>query len=147
MRIFYRAPAGCTAEKEIENGQEESRRKRNMGFMYAVIWCAHSQALDGRNAELAGGLSINPILSGLRRPVAINLFYYYNYQAQFGWNVPADELHLQPGEDLRGPGLQLHECQLTLTGKPNEHPSFLHYQFCIFLAFNLLPFLENFSFS
>jgi hypothetical protein len=24
-------------------------------------------ALDGRNAELAGGLSSNPILSGLRR--------------------------------------------------------------------------------
>ena len=28
-------------------------------------------ALDGRNAELAGGLSSNPILSGLRR-TAIN---------------------------------------------------------------------------
>jgi hypothetical protein len=26
-------------------------------------------------------------------------------QAQLGRNVPADEFHLQPGEDLRGPGL------------------------------------------
>jgi hypothetical protein len=31
MRIFYRAPVGCTAEKETENGQEERRRREEYG--------------------------------------------------------------------------------------------------------------------
>jgi hypothetical protein len=40
MRIFYRAPAGCdSGKKETESGQGERQRKRNMGFVYAVIWC------------------------------------------------------------------------------------------------------------
>ncbi len=33
----------------------------------SVVKRVRLMALDGRNAELAGGLSSNPILSGLRR--------------------------------------------------------------------------------
>jgi hypothetical protein len=39
---IYRDPAGCTGEKETESGQEERQRKRNMGLVYAVIWCAQT---------------------------------------------------------------------------------------------------------
>jgi hypothetical protein len=39
---FYRAPAGCTAERKTESGQEERQKKRNMGLMYTVIWCAQT---------------------------------------------------------------------------------------------------------
>jgi hypothetical protein len=43
MQIFYRAPTGCdSGEKETERGQGERQRKKNMGFVYAVIWCAQT---------------------------------------------------------------------------------------------------------
>jgi hypothetical protein len=40
MQVFYRAPAGCTAEERQGTGQGERQRKRNMGLLFAVIWCA-----------------------------------------------------------------------------------------------------------
>ncbi len=40
--FFIKPPWDATAKKETEGGQEEGLRKRNMGFVYTVIWCAQT---------------------------------------------------------------------------------------------------------
>jgi hypothetical protein len=57
MQIFYRAPAGCTAERKTESGQEERQRKRNMGLVYTVIWCAQTPTPPPPLPYLAGPTS------------------------------------------------------------------------------------------
>ncbi len=44
---------------------------RHWGARSAGLLCVWLLALDGRNADLAGGLSSNPILSGLRRTIIL----------------------------------------------------------------------------
>jgi hypothetical protein len=41
-RFFIEPPPDATAEKKTEGGQEEGLRKRNMGFVYTVIWYAQT---------------------------------------------------------------------------------------------------------
>jgi hypothetical protein len=56
---FYRAPTGyfieppldATAEKETEGRQEEGLRKRNMGFVYTVIWCSNGNNIETKQND------------------------------------------------------------------------------------------------